>query len=80
MKQNQGFNASAYQVRIGYKYFRNKELPGDLPFSEAGNGLVQDYGLLRVQAVVQGIPNAPEQTEFEALARAKAADPEARGA
>jgi hypothetical protein len=77
MKKPQGFNASAYQVRIGWEYFHGRPFPGDLSFAQTGNDLAQDFGLLRVQAVLTAIPNyVSGQTDEAALAAAKAADPE----
>jgi len=51
-------------------------LPGNLPFDKAATGLIQDYGRLRVQAILTAIPNDPRTTDSDALAAAKAADPE----
>jgi len=50
-------------------------MPGNLPFDKAGNDLARDYGLLRVKAVLQGIPTYHGDTDETALAAAKAADP-----
>ena len=50
-------------------------MPGNLPFDKAGNDLARDYGLLRVKAVLQGIPTYHGDTDETALATAKAADP-----
>jgi hypothetical protein len=63
-----GFNASCFQIRIGYTILRGSPLPGDLPFSTAAAGLVRDFGIDRVQAVLTAIPNNPDISEEAAIA------------
>jgi hypothetical protein len=75
-KSSKGFNASLYQIRIGYQYFRGEPMPGDLPFQKAGNDLVHDFGRDRVQKVLTAIAYHSGTTDADALAAAKAADEE----
>ncbi len=78
-----GFNASFYQLRLGYYHLTGRPLPGNLTFDEAGNRLateigerlIQEYGRLRVEAVVTAVPNDPSLPEATALATAKGVDP-----
>ncbi len=77
MKVKNGFNASLYQVRMGYKYLRGMDIPGNLPFDTAGCGLVRDFGLERVKAILTGIPNDGRLTDDEVLALARTLDPKA---
>jgi len=72
-KKAKGFNATAYQVAQGYRYFRGVPIPGDMPFATAGNGLVTDYGIERVRAVVTAIEFCADNDEV-ALSSAKKAD------
>lgn len=72
---SQGFNASCYQIRIGYKHFRGKEQPGNMSYADAANGLVRDFGLSRVRTVLTAIPNNTGVSDFEAWAAAVKADP-----
>jgi hypothetical protein len=70
------FNASCLQIRLGWQYLTGSAIPGDLRFDHAARQLVDVYGLLRVKAVLLGIPNNPNLTDATALAFAEQADPE----
>ena len=72
--KRKGFNASAYQVRIGWEYFYGSPLEDDMSFAQAGSEMVKDFGLYRVQAVLQGIPNYTGQTDEVSMASARTAD------
>lgn len=69
--KQRGFNASCFQIRMGYLALRNAPLPSDLSFWEAGNGLVRDFGIDRVSAVLLAVPNDPAASEEDALAAAR---------
>jgi len=66
--------AHFHSVRVQVPARRSR--PGNLPFEKAATGLIQDYGRLRVQAILTAIPNDPRTTDSDALVAAKAADPE----
>ncbi len=68
-----GFNVTAYQVAQGYRHFRGVPIPGDMPFSTAGSGLVTDFGLERVRTVLTAIEFCADNDEV-ALSSAKKAD------
>ncbi len=71
----QGFNASYYQISLGYRYFMGRPMPGDLPFDTAAYHLIDAFGRLRVEAVLTGIPNDPKMSEANALILAGMVDP-----
>jgi hypothetical protein len=68
------FSCDSFQIWLGYKYLRGADLPGNLPFDKAATDLIQDYGRLRVQAILTAIPNDPKTTNSDALAAARYAD------
>ena len=68
---DKGFNASAYQIVQGYRYFRNVPIPSNLPFAIAANGLIGDFGHERVKAVLLAIKSL---NDADAQAEARAAD------
>ena len=68
---DKGFNASAYQIVQGYRYFRSVPIPSYLPFAIAANGLIGDFGHERVKAVLLAIKSL---NDADAQAEARAAD------
>jgi len=73
---SKGFNVSLHQISIGYRYFKDEPMPGNLPFQQAGCDLVREFGLDRVRAVLTAIPNETGVSDDDALAAARAADKE----
>jgi molybdopterin-biosynthesis enzyme MoeA-like protein len=68
-----GFHVSLYQIRQGYVYFHGEPLPDNVPYVEAADAQIRDYGRERVRAVLAAI--GPRMDDIAAQAAAKAADP-----